>query len=424
MVVVPPNNAYVLMLNNFFLTFTSILFEALPWVILGTTLAGIVQEVPSRRSPAVMLSLSALIVCLFLSPFNNWLPDYPPAVLYSLNITYAIGMALFVLWLLLRIQPAVDFIMHFLGRHRFLAILMSGFLGAVIPMCECGIIPVTRRLLRKGLPLSCCVTYILAGPIVNVVVLLTTYVAFAARESIDIPVAGAAPQMSGIGMMLLRAVLGYTVAVITGFLAEFMHRRYGNSLLTPLAMPSGLPVVDNDEPQPTSIWKSVTNVAETALHDFVDITAYLILGALFAATIKMYLSNEWIAEQSKDYAVLAILIMMGLAIVITLCSEADAFVAANFITLRPAAKLAFIVLGPMLDFKLIFMYRRVFRPRMMYTIIGAVLIQVFLYCLLTHVVWENSPWIWQRCPWMAAGAPPSAAPPAPTNQLPPVGNQE
>ena len=70
---------------------------------------------------------------------------------------------------------------------------MSGFLGAVIPMCECGIIPVTRRLLRKGLPLSCCVTYILAGPIVNVVVLLTTYVAFAAPQASAIPTAGAAP---------------------------------------------------------------------------------------------------------------------------------------------------------------------------------------------------------------------------------------
>jgi uncharacterized membrane protein YraQ (UPF0718 family) len=168
-----------------------------------------------------------------------------------------------------------------------------------------------------------------------------------------------------------------------------MHRRYGNSLLTPLTMPGKLPVVDNDEVGRISIWKSVGNMAETALHDFVDITAYLILGALFAATIKVFLSNEQIADLSKDHAVMAILIMMALAIVITLCSEADAFVAANFVTLRPAAKLAFIVLGPMLDFKLFFMYRRVFRPRMMYTIIASVLIQVFVYSLLTHLYWDH-----------------------------------
>jgi uncharacterized membrane protein YraQ (UPF0718 family) len=396
-----PSQQYILVLNNFFLTFTSILFEALPWVVLGTALAGIVQEVPSRRAPAVMLALSTLIIVLFVAPFHAiapgyyifgyYLPDmFPTSALYAWDIAAAIALAGCVLWGLLLIQPVVDQFMHILGRHRFLAILGSGFLGAVIPMCECGIIPVTRRLLRKGLPLSCCVTYILAGPIVNVVVLLTTYVAFVAREGMNANLApGEAPQMSGLWMMGLRALLGYLVAVITGFIAEFMHRRYGNSLLTPLTMPSGLPVVENDDVPTVSIWKSVSNMAGTALHDFVDITAYLILGALFAAAIKAVLSNEFIAEQSKDHAVLAILIMMGLAIVITLCSEADAFVAANFTTLRPAAKLAFIVLGPMLDFKLFFMYRRVFRPRMMYTIIGAVLIQVFLYSLLTHMFWET-----------------------------------
>jgi uncharacterized protein len=375
-------------LNNFFLDFTSILFEALPWVILGTALAGVVQEVPSRRAPAVMLALSTLIVALFISPFNYLLPGQPPLVLYAVNISCALALAGLVLGLLLWAQPFVDVVMAVLGRHRFLAIFASGCLGAVIPMCECGIIPVTRRLLRKGLPLSCCVTYILAGPIVNVVVLLTTYVAFVAKEGME-PRPNEAAQMGGLTMMGFRAFLGYTVAVVTGIVAEFMHRRYGNSLLTPLTMPGKLPVVDNDEVGKISVWKSVSNMAETALHDFVDITAFLILGALFAATIKVFVSNDWIAAQSKDYIVLAILVMMGLAIVITLCSEADAFVAANFATLRPAAKLAFIVLGPMLDFKLFFMYRRVFRPRLMYTIIAAVLIQVFVYSLLTHFFWDH-----------------------------------
>jgi uncharacterized membrane protein YraQ (UPF0718 family) len=396
---------FLLKLNNFFVTFTSILFEALPWVILGTALAGVVQEVPSRRSPAVMLALSTLIVALFVSPFHYYLPGASPALVYSLNIGGAIALAGLMLWLLLLAQPVVDNTMSFLGRHRFLSILACGFLGAVIPMCECGIIPVTRRLLRKGLPLSCCVTYILAGPIVNVVVLLTTFVAFNANQGFDTPVPGVAPQMNGWWMMILRGVLGYTVAVVTGILAEFMHRKYGNSLLTPLAMPGNLPLVDPDEDiQRESVWKSISNMAETALHDFVDITAYLILGALFAATVKLFLSNDDIARYSQNYAILAILLMMGLAIAITLCSEADAFVAANFVTLRPAAKLAFIVLGPMLDFKLIFMYRRVFRPRMMYTIIGAVLIQVFVYSLATHLIWENFPWNQTAAP-VAVAAP-------------------
>src|SRR5262249_18340706 len=68
-------------------------------------------------------------------------------------------------------------------RRRFLAIVMGALLGILFPMCECGIIPVMRRLLRKGLPLSCCVAYLLAGPIINLVVMLSTYWAFSGMEN-------------------------------------------------------------------------------------------------------------------------------------------------------------------------------------------------------------------------------------------------
>jgi hypothetical protein len=82
--------------------------------------------------------------------------------------------------------------------------------------------------------------------------------------------------------------------------------------------------------------------------------------------------------------------MMGLAIVLCLCSEADAFVAASFRTLPAASKLGFLVLGPMLDFKLYFMYTRVFRPRLIWTIILSVIVQVFIWSMVTHFVWNES----------------------------------
>src|SRR5437588_10169363 len=96
------------------------------------------------------------------------------------------------------------FITRIIPRSRPLAIAISGLLGLIFPMCECGIIPVMRRLLRKGLPLSCCVAYILAGPIINVVVMLSTYVAFAPYET---------QLMGGAWMVSLRVGLGYLVAV-------------------------------------------------------------------------------------------------------------------------------------------------------------------------------------------------------------------
>jgi uncharacterized membrane protein YraQ (UPF0718 family) len=319
-------------LDNFIVAFSSILWEALPFIVLGVVIAGILEEMVPQRVVA-----------------------------------------------------------KFIPRSRFLAILIGGLLGLLFPMCECGIIPVMRRLLRKGVPLSCCTAYLLAGPIINGVVMLSTYWAFHLQP--QFAQGRATYQMNGWWMMGMRMGLGYLVAVGTSVIVEWQHRRHGSKLLAPLAIPltQARPDEDDEGPAERGTWFTrLANISETALHDFVDITVFLILGALVAAFVRVWvLPHETAEEVSRGYPVLAIVLMMGLAIVLCLCSEADAFVAYSFTTLRPSAKLAFLVLGPMLDFKLYFMYTRVFRPRLIWTIIISVVIQVFVYSVITHYVWEH-----------------------------------
>lgn len=268
---------------------------------------------------------------------------------------------------------------RFIPRRRFLAIGLSALLGLVFPMCECGIVPVMRRLLRKGLPVSCCVAYMLAGPIINVVVISSTLVAFAKHTN-------------GYWITGLRIGLGYLVAVVTALVVERLHRIHGNSLLRHIAVPTPRAAEADDEEEAEEIRKPVMqrlgNITETALHDFLDITLFLILGAMLAALIGRLVDMKDLSELSRSYPAVTILIMMGLAILLCLCSEADAFVAASFTTLQPAAKLAFLVLGPMMDLKLFMMYTRVFRFRLIWTIIGSVVIQVFLYSLLCYYLFE------------------------------------
>src|SRR5215471_6263584 len=101
-----------------------------------------------------------------------------------------------------------------LPSSRFLSILIGGLLGLLFPMCECGIIPVMRRLIRKGVPLSSCVAYLLAGPIINVVVMLSTLVAFSGiPDTTTTPSGVIVPQMNSVWMTSLRLGLGYLVAV-------------------------------------------------------------------------------------------------------------------------------------------------------------------------------------------------------------------
>jgi uncharacterized membrane protein YraQ (UPF0718 family) len=327
-------------IQNFIIRFRSIVWEALPFIILGAIIAGLLEELLPQQAIA-------------------------------------------------RILP----------RSRGLAIVMGALLGLVFPMCECGIVPVMRRLLRKGLPLSCCVAYLLAGPVINVVVLTSTYVAFWGMENVY---EGGRPsyQMGGWWMMGFRAGLAFIVAVVTALIVEWTHRKYGDDLLTPLARPSeppgsprrssaGLPLVEESAGRRRSLWERVSNISETALHDFVDITVFLILGALLSAGAGLLLTPERVADLSREHILLSILLMMALAVLLCLCSEADAFVAASFVTMRPAAKLAFLVLGPMLDLKLYMMYTRVFRRRLIWTIYGSLIVQVLVYSYIVHFIWER-----------------------------------
>ena len=151
--------------------------------------------------------------------------------------------------------------------------------------------------------------------------------------------------------------------------------------------------MDEDENGPSRkrVMQRVSSIAETSLHDFVDITVFLILGAILASASRFFLNREQVETLASNY-LLSILIMMGLAILLCICSEADAFVGASFHSLPPAAKLAFLVLGPMLDLKLYMMYTRVFRPRLIWTIISCVVVQVFIYAILTHFCIQGFQW--------------------------------
>lgn len=314
---------------NFIINFSAVLWEAMPFVILGAVIAGILEELLPQQLLTKMLPKSVL--------------------------------------------PAV---------------MIGGMLGLLFPMCECGIVVVMRRLLRKGLPLSCCIAYMLAGPIVNGVVIFSTWVAFRDHKI--------APEMVG-----LRVGMGFLVAVVTGLIVHRSYKKYGNALLTPVAAPPSLPMADEPEAagEKKTLGKRLGNISSTAIHDFVDIMVFLIAGAAIAAFVKLHITTGQIKSMSQEQPYLMIPAMMGLSFLMCLCSEADAFVAASFTTMHHSAKLAFLVLGPMLDIKLVLMYTRVFRLRLILTIVACVVVQVLLYCVILHAVYNANGW---------SGLPPSA----------------
>jgi uncharacterized membrane protein YraQ (UPF0718 family) len=348
--------------HDILLNFSSIIFEALPFVVLGVVIAGLLEEfVPQQLLGRIFQGDSAE---------RSRLPRF--------------------------LRPVAGLL-----RFRLLAIAVGGLLGLVFPMCECGIIAVMRRLIRKGVPLSVCICYILAGPIINVVTLLSTYVAFNVTRPTDslFPIAESNPLydwLHGARMMVaLRAGLGFVVAFVTSVVVEWQYRKHGDQLLDPSLIVQ-LRQEEKEESGYAATHKRrlsqrLANISETTLHDFVDIMAFLILGAALAALGRQWIDKSELETWVQQSPALAILGMMALAVVFCICSEADAFIAANFgAAMPPAAKVAFVVFGPMVDVKLYLMYTRIFRQRLIWTIIFSVALQVFVYCMLLHFLWPQN----------------------------------
>jgi uncharacterized membrane protein YraQ (UPF0718 family) len=134
-----------------------------------------------------------------------------------------------------------------------------------------------------------------------------------------------------------------------------------------------------EPPARRTLLQRLQGIAEIAMGDFIDIAAFLVIGALLAAAISTSLPRATV-ESLASQRELSIVAMMGLAVVLSLCSEADAFVSANFGALSTGSKLAMIVLGPMLDVKLFIMYRWVFTSRMVFTMIPIILGMIFGLC--------------------------------------------
>ena len=280
---------------------------------------------------------------------------------------------------LLEVFVSRDRILGMLPSRQWLTVIVAAGLGFVMPVCECAVVPVVRRLLRKGVPFAAAVAYLLGGPITNPLVAGSTAVAY----SFDWKV------------VLLRVLFGYVVAVGVGLAVGSMFE--GDEALLPDKKDSGCGCGhdhhhehdhgydhnDHHDHEPTLRQKLHAALLHAA-DDFFDIGRYLIIGAFIAALIQTIVKRQTFLLLSGQ-PWLAILLMMVLAITLNLCSEADAFVAASFKTLMPlSAQLSFMVLGPMVDIKLLLMYLGVFKKRAIVAIASLTTFAVFVGMLFFH----------------------------------------
>ncbi|MEU6523734.1 permease [Streptomyces sp. NPDC046924] len=213
-----------------------------------------------------------------------------------------------------------SFFARALPKRPALAVPVAGAAGAVLPGCECASVPVAGALVRRGVAPAAALAFLLSAPAINPIVLTATAVAFPNDPM----------------MVLARFVASLLVACAMGWLWQ----RHGRAdWLRPPARSSY-----EGQGRGAAFWGSVR-------HDVMHAGGFLVVGAMAAATLKAVVPADWL-RLAADHPVLSVLVLAALAVLLSLCSEADAFVAASLTQFSLTARLTFLVVGPVIDLKL------------------------------------------------------------------------
>ncbi|WP_307466624.1 permease [Paenibacillus harenae] len=248
-------------------------------------------------------------------------------------------------------------ITRMMPRNRFLASLTGCGIGLFFPSCECGIVPITRRLMKKGMPLHAGIAFMLTGPILNPIVLFSTYIAF-----------GNSWEMVGIRAGLAAAV-AFCVSVILSYMFKavpFKNTKLDNVPQT--ALGNGKTGEEKRIPLRIKLYEVIVH----AIEEFFSVGKYLVLGAFIAASMQTFVPTSTLLHMGSN-PVTSSLVMIALAFLISLCSEADAFIAASFRSTFTVGSLsAFLVFGPMVDIKNTLMLLGTFKTKFVIVLIGLI----------------------------------------------------
>ncbi len=293
-------------------------------------------DVPVRRRGGLGLAVVAafVVVAALAQPWLRRVLDVPAVANWSTIFVAVVVQASPFLVLGVAVSGAVaafvppGAISRLLPARPALAVPVAAVAGAALPGCECGSVPVARRLMGHGVAPAAALTFLLSSPAVNPVVLVATAVAFPGRPE----------------MVLGRAAGGLLAAAGVGWVWSAIGR---DDLLARARRPG------HDAGSPLATFLA------TAQHDFLSAGGFLVIGAAAAATLQTVVPRSVVdAFATSPWG--SVLALAVLAVVLAICSEADAFVAASLRQFSPTAQLAFLVVGPMVDVKLIALHAGTF----------------------------------------------------------------
>lgn len=205
-----------------------------------------------------------------------------------------------------------DIFTRLVSRRAGFSVLTGGLMGLAFPVCECGVVPLTRRLLRKGLPLPAGIAFLLAAPVINPIVIASTVAAFGWGK-----------------LLVLRMGLTLVIAVITGLVFSVVKTPW--EVLRPTEWVNGDDVLNlTPQIQAQTLSDRWRRVLIIAMDEFFEMGRYLVIGAMLAAAMQVFIPQSVMLSVGQG-PLISVIVLVGLAILLSICSTVDAFIALGFV---------------------------------------------------------------------------------------------
>lgn len=283
-----------------------------------------------------------------------------------------------------------ELISRIIPKNKLIGIFIAASIGLIFPVCDCAIVPIARRLLKKGVPLYICVTFMLSVPILNPVVLISTYYAF----------------LNNPYMPILRGSIGFICAALIGLIiskSEEKKSRQASSIKKVLYKEriyhreNRINVkhkhkIHEDEcchhhhhhhdKEKGGLLLLPIHILEHTSEELQEVGKFVIIGAFLSALMQTIVPRNYIISVGHD-KVLSVLVMIGLAYLLCVCSETDAFIAKTFVgQFTNGSIIAFLIFGPMVDIKNTLMLSEAFSGKFILKLISMIIVMCLFIGIL------------------------------------------
>lgn len=264
-----------------------------------------------------------------------------------------------------------------LPQNKFASIAVGCGLGFFFPSCECGIVPIVNQFVKKGVPNHTAFAFMLTAPIINPIVIFSTFIAFG----------------NSMQYAFLRVVGSLIVAMVIGIWLAYFNQQ---PIIKDATLQQAVTNVNkgghhhhhedaSNTTRKKSFVQQLGHVLEHSVDEFFDTGRYLMIGGLIAAAMQTYLPTGVMLTLGSN-KVLAVFVMLFLALAMSLCSEADAFIGSSLLSLFGTGPVVgFLVFGPMVDIKNLLMMNRYFSTRFIASFVAIIVVCVTGYALVVSL---------------------------------------